>query len=36
MMPEMDGIEALAKIKKKFALVAVIMLSGQATSIYFS
>jgi len=31
MMPEMDGIEALAAIKKKFPLVEVIMLSGQAT-----
>jgi DNA-binding NtrC family response regulator len=31
MMPEMDGIETLAAIKKKFPLVEVIMLSGQAT-----
>ena len=31
MMPEMDGIETLARIKKKFPLVEVIMLSGQAT-----
>ncbi len=31
MMPEMDGIETLAEIKKKFPLVEVIMLSGQAT-----
>ena len=30
-MPEMDGIETLAEIKKKFPLVEVIMLSGQAT-----
>jgi len=31
MMPEMDGIETLAKIKKDYPLVEVIMLSGQAT-----
>ena len=31
-MPEMDGIETLAEIKKKFPLVEVIMLSGQATA----
>jgi DNA-binding NtrC family response regulator len=30
-MPGMDGIETLAEIKKKFQLVEVIMLSGQAT-----
>ncbi len=30
-MPGMDGIETLAEIKKKFPLVEVIMLSGQAT-----
>jgi two-component system, OmpR family, response regulator VicR len=30
-MPEMDGIETLAEIKKKFPLVEVIMLTGQAT-----
>jgi DNA-binding NtrC family response regulator len=30
-MPEMDGIESLAQIKKSFPLVEVIMLSGQAT-----
>jgi len=30
-MPEMDGVETLAAIKKKFPLVEVIMLSGQAT-----
>jgi DNA-binding NtrC family response regulator len=30
-MPGMDGIETLAKIKKQFPLVEVIMLSGQAT-----
>lgn len=31
MMPGMDGVETLAEIKKKFPLVEVIMLSGQAT-----
>ena len=30
-MPEMDGIETLAEIKKKFPLVEVIMLSGHST-----
>lgn len=30
-MPEMDGVQTLAAIKKKFPLVEVIMLSGQAT-----
>ena len=30
-MPEMDGIEALTQIKKKFPLVEVIMLSGHST-----
>jgi DNA-binding NtrC family response regulator len=30
-MPGMDGIDTLAGIKKKFPLVEVIMLSGQAT-----
>ena len=30
-MPGMDGVETLAKIKQKFPLVEVIMLSGQAT-----
>jgi DNA-binding NtrC family response regulator len=30
-MPEMDGIEALAEIKKKYPLVEVIMLSGHST-----
>ena len=30
-MPGMDGIETLAKIKKKFPLVEVIMLSGHST-----
>jgi DNA-binding NtrC family response regulator len=30
-MPEMDGIETLAKIKKRYPLVEVIMLSGQST-----
>ena len=29
-MPEMDGIETLANIKKRYALIEVIMLSGQA------
>ncbi len=29
-MPEMDGIETLTEIKKKFPLVEVIMLSGHA------
>jgi len=30
-MPEMDGIETLAEIKKRFPLVEVIMLSAQST-----
>ena len=30
-MPEMDGIQALIEIKKKFPLVEVIMLTGHAT-----
>lgn len=30
-MPEMDGIEALVEIKKRFPLVEVIMLTGHAT-----
>ena len=30
-MPGMDGIEALAEIKKKYPLVEVIMLSGHST-----
>jgi DNA-binding NtrC family response regulator len=30
-MPGMDGVETLAEIRKKFPLVEVIMLSGQAT-----
>jgi DNA-binding NtrC family response regulator len=30
-MPGMDGIETLAKIKAKFPLVEVIMLTGHAT-----
>jgi DNA-binding NtrC family response regulator len=29
-MPEMDGIEALAEIKKRYPLIEVIMLSGHA------
>ena len=36
MMPQNRRIEALVEIKNKFPLAAVIMLSGQATSIYFS
>jgi DNA-binding NtrC family response regulator len=30
-MPEMDGIDALAEIKKRYPLVEVIMLSGHST-----
>lgn len=30
-MPGMDGIEALAEIKRKFPLVEVVMLTGHAT-----
>ena len=30
-MPEMDGIDALAEIKKSYPLVEVIMLSGHST-----
>jgi len=30
-MPEMDGIQTLAKIKKQYPLVEVIMLSGHST-----
>ncbi len=30
-MPEMDGIETLAEIKKRYPLVEVIMLSGHST-----
>ena len=30
-MPEMDGIETLVEIKKKYPLVEVIMLSGHST-----
>jgi len=30
-MPEMDGIQTLAEIKKRYPLVEVIMLSGQST-----
>ena len=30
-MPEMDGIETLAKIKRRYPLVEVIMLSGHST-----
>jgi DNA-binding NtrC family response regulator len=30
-MPEMDGIEALGEIKKRYPLVEVIMLSGHST-----
>jgi len=30
-MPEMDGIETLKEIKKKFPMVEVIMLTGHAT-----
>ena len=31
MMPDVDGIETLTEIKKRFPLVEVIMLSGQST-----
>ena len=31
MMPDMDGIETLAEIKKRYPLVEVIMLSGHST-----
>jgi len=31
-MPEMDGVETLKRIKRKFPLVEVIMLTGHATA----